>query len=210
MHHPSITQTTRQTEAKEMLEIMWSFGGCEIVALLVLCTVVDEISYMPSKAILRAITDNAGHGFLAAIGWFIVCRSQLLPMQRMLHELLFVTAVACAIDIDHFIWAASIHLSDATSLPSRPPAHTVLFGVLLSFLAAACHRNRTAVIIAYAIASHQLRDATRRGLYCWPFGSTQQLPYGAYLLVQSTLPQLLRHFQSINQLHHPHHHISEV
>lgn len=43
--------------------------------------------------------------------------------------------------------------------------------------------DRALLIVAVALFSHQLRDATRRGLYLWPLleGSTSPVPWAVYV-----------------------------
>jgi hypothetical protein len=48
------------------------------------------------------------------------------------------------------------------------------------------------VAVAVAVSTHHLRDATRRGLWCWPLGSTPPLPYPLFLALTALLPLWLR------------------
>ncbi len=98
--------------------------------------------------------------------------------------------VGSILDLDHFIAAHSFSLSEATSLSSRPPGHAlvavpIIAVVAASIVALVCYpsegrRDRARHIgqlIVVALLSHQLRDATRRGIWFWPMGSTSKLPY---------------------------------
>lgn len=42
-----------------------------------------------------------------------------------------------------------------------------------------------------AFASHHLRDATRRGLWFCPFGSTSSIPYGLYIVLVCLVPYIV-------------------
>ncbi len=44
------------------------------------------------------------------------------------------------------------------------------------------------VFVFIALFSHQVRDAFRRGLWFWPFGSTPPIPYPIYLIIEICLP----------------------
>lgn len=69
-----------------------------------------------------------------------------------------------------------------------PAQALVTFGLTYS--------RRAAVAVFSAGASHQLRDATRRGLWLAPPGGpkTPPLKYSVYLLAQTGLPLLLSLF----------------
>lgn len=129
--------------------------------------------------------------------------------------------LASAMDADHFLAAASLRLTAATSLSSRPFAHAVAFvavsaaagGVaaahvprVAGWLSDGASRARTqpsarrrcplgwraAALVACALGTHQLRDAHRRGLWLWPFGSTAPLPYVVYVGATACLPLVAR------------------
>lgn len=40
--------------------------------------------------------------------------------------------------------------------------------------------------------SHHVRDGNRRGLWFWPFGSTQPIPYYLYLSICMVLPYFIQ------------------
>lgn len=43
-------------------------------------------------------------------------------------------------------------------------------------------------IAMVAVLSHHIRDATRRGLWLWPLGSTPPIPYFGYIFLLALLP----------------------
>lgn len=115
------------------------------------------------------------------------------------------------LDLDHFLAAGSLDLRAATHLPSRPLGHAVPVAVAGAIAAALALRSRRwGAIVGAAFASHQLRDATRRGLwFCVPCGgdaearppwgvdySTPPLPYPLYLSLLILLPSAVGHLSS--------------
>jgi hypothetical protein len=114
--------------------------------------------------------------------------------------------VSCALDADHFIAASSWTLEGALTLHSRPFGHALAFvgaacagtwlvvgKALPFFLLAGGPSSSSAAVLPHplsflpllvlvALLSHQLRDATRRGLWLWPWGySTPPIPQPLYL-----------------------------
>ena len=45
-----------------------------------------------------------------------------------------------------------------------------------------------------AIITHHLRDALRRGLWFWPFGSTEPLSLPMYIIVMISVPIFISNF----------------
>ncbi|GAB1606217.1 transmembrane protein 267-like [Argonauta hians] len=50
------------------------------------------------------------------------------------------------------------------------------------------------LLLGTACLSHHLRDAYRRGLWLWPFGSTAPLPYPVYIMATLLLPSTVKTF----------------
>ena len=46
------------------------------------------------------------------------------------------------------------------------------------------------LMFTVSIASHHLRDADRRGVWCAPFGSTPAIPYKFYVVCVTLIPPL--------------------
>jgi len=102
-------------------------------------------------------------------------------------------------------------LQDARQLSSRPPLHCTsiilaVFGLMLLlahvFQWPSFH-HFTWILVA-AVVSHHLRDATRRGLWLYPFGSSPPIPYAGYLVGCMLLPHVVPSLMQRTQLaHHP-------
>ncbi|CAM9419998.1 unnamed protein product [Pylaiella littoralis] len=106
-------------------------------------------------------------------------------------EIVLAACVGSALDLDHFLAAGSLRLSRATGLAGRPWGHCVAALVVVALAMAALTRNaRAGASVFTAGASHQLRDATRRGLWLYPprGPKTPPLNYPIYLLAQVLLP----------------------
>ncbi|CAM9582329.1 unnamed protein product, partial [Discosporangium mesarthrocarpum] len=117
-------------------------------------------------------------------------------------ELFLAGCLGSFVDLDHFVAAGSLRLSQALGLAARPWGHSILalfLGVsdfpplssyppMLSLFRGRLFGHEEYVV--FSGASHQLRDATRRGLWMWPphGPSTAPLPYPVYLLAQAVLP----------------------
>lgn len=89
----------------------------------------------------------------------------------------------------HFFFQAAL------SLPSRPPFHATTIILLVDavlLLLSAITKSKTPVlyclIFSVAWLSHHVRDAVRRGIWFYPFGSTPPLPKIVYLGIILTLP----------------------
>ncbi|CAN0491457.1 unnamed protein product, partial [Scytosiphon promiscuus] len=109
-------------------------------------------------------------------------------------EALVAACVGSLLDLDHFLAAGSIRLSQATGLSNRPWCHSVVALFVAALVTSALtHNKRAAAAVFSAGASHQLRDATRRGLWLYPprGPKTPPLGYPVYLLAQALLPLVL-------------------
>lgn len=87
---------------------------------------------------------------------------------------------------------------DATNLKGRPPLHCstfplclCIFLLLMSYLFQNNLVLVSSLIILTAFISHHTRDATRRGYWFYPFGSTPPLPYAVYVIVTCTFPYII-------------------
>ncbi|KAK2717183.1 hypothetical protein QYM36_007332 [Artemia franciscana] len=144
---------------------------------------------------LRALTDSCTHFGIAVFSWMSVelnCRQQNVCTKKCLFESIFCGFLSSAVDLDHFICAASFKLKAAVSLSSRPFLHctTIPIIVLLvlhmsSRIFFKSERLKTLLrdlgwIQAIALVSHHLRDGHRRGIWICPFGSIKY-PYVVYI-----------------------------
>ena len=148
-----------------------------------LCVLGDWAMPFCSARLLKMIVDNATH---ALVAWWLC--GVVFP-QRSLIEHAISLLSGSLMDLDHFIAAGSWRLSDATSLPSRPFMHAVTTIVFITAVLAYFPSQRhNAVLVFVATMSHQIRDAVRRGLWFWPFGSTPPLHPLLYLALEILLP----------------------
>jgi hypothetical protein len=87
------------------------------------------------------------------------------------------------LDADHFLAARSGSLRSAMTLQTRPFGHAVLFVVATAALSGVLvPRTPLWLMVLAAWGSHHLRDALRRGLWCWPLGSTRPISVLEYML----------------------------
>uniref|UniRef100_A0A8C4NBR5 Transmembrane protein 267 n=1 Tax=Eptatretus burgeri TaxID=7764 RepID=A0A8C4NBR5_EPTBU len=156
-----------------------------------ICLAGDTLcSVGPRRSWHRALADSATHGLVAGITWFA-----LAGRQRPGH-VMFATALGMLLDVDHFLAARSLRIQDALNLSSRPPFHSilaVLVGVSLSEIALRSLELLPSwgflpVMLLTSGLSHQIRDANRRGLWFWPFGTTPPLTYWLYVGLTAALP----------------------
>lgn len=104
-------------------------------------------------------------------------------------------ACGALVDVDHFIAAGRPSLDAALSLPGdrRPWGHNSALAAAAVAAGAAAGGARglphAGALLAVALFSHHLRDATRRGLWLgWAAAhATPPLPYAAYLLALAAL-----------------------
>lgn len=96
---------------------------------------------------------------------------------------------------------------DATNLKRRPFLHcSTLPLVACSFLLLIGYVLRTdlckrgALIIFTAFASHHLRDATRRGFWFYPFGSTPPIPYYCYVAATTVIPYIIAMMEQFTRI----------
>lgn len=158
----------------------------------------------PSAKISRCLLDTSCHAGIAALIWLGTInlgrrrlRFNDVDMSHMLHiqtilallkeykEVALSLFIGSAVDIDHFIAAGSMSLTDATHLQSRPLGHMVLSALLAAFaalfLSCLCLSRtirfpsaksvewywckRYALLTFSAYIAHLLRDSVRRGLW---------------------------------------------
>ncbi|KAJ3641505.1 hypothetical protein Zmor_028011 [Zophobas morio] len=168
-----------------------------ILALLALTSITGDYIVSHTKLhLFQALFDNATHATVGGLSWLYVCvnyknRSHL----QTLLEIAACAGVASLIDVDHFVSARSFRLKDATSLSKRPPLHCSTFPVifclgllLLSYVCQVEVWKKVSLIVLTAFVSHHTRDATRRGFWVYPFGSTPPIPYYGYVGLTCLIP----------------------
>lgn len=190
------------------------------VALLVAVSLLGDylVSRIHQKHAVKAICDNSAHFSIGGISWLIVCINTSFSQNntQCLLEILLCAFIAAVIDVDHFISAKSLSLKvqimlfvliiflmqflfqEATNLKERPFLHSSTVPVVISacfYLCGSFLRSvllkRLSLIVFLAFASHHLRDASRRGLWFPPFGSTVPIPYKLYVLLNCVIPLVI-------------------
>ncbi|KAL4660829.1 hypothetical protein GN956_G1536 [Arapaima gigas] len=194
----SVTAETEIVETQTLLQTLSPASVVGSLGLGIFCVCADHLLQLPQvqqHMWLHAVADNAVHGAIGLWSWAIVIG---LRTWSDICEVALAGCLASVVDLDHFYEARSLSLKAAVSLSHRPPLHCssvipVLCGSL-RLLTGACRLGHPWCSLPWllflSLASHHLRDATRRGLWLWPLGSTPPLPYWLYVALTSTLPHL--------------------
>ncbi|CAG9854602.1 unnamed protein product [Phyllotreta striolata] len=167
--------------------------------LIVVTAIVGDYVVAYSKLhVFQALFDNATHFTIGGLCWFIVClhsNSRGVGSTRKIVEIACCSLLSSLIDVDHFVEAKSISLKNATNLKRRPFLHCSTIPILLcsillliSYASDNGTMKRVSLIIWTAFASHHTRDATRRGYWFYPFGSSPAIPYAFYIALTCILP----------------------
>ncbi|KAK6185482.1 hypothetical protein SNE40_007704 [Patella caerulea] len=145
------------------------------------------------------------HGIVGFFSWAIVINFNFKGNQIL--SLLLCFFLALGVDLDHFIEAKSTDIKDAINLPRRPPFHKSTIIPLVSGAAALFgymfHSKLLQIfslLFTTAWLSHHIRDATRRGLWFPPIGSTPPIPYKLYLCLIMLIPLGIRTIYSLNHV----------
>ena len=149
-----------------------------------------------SQRLIRALMDNSIHGLVGVLTWLVIAYPKVD-----LSELIAAGVLASIIDIDHFISAKSIKLTDAISLPNRPFLHNSLtlfilniFLFLIFQFINSDKRYKWSILIFIAWFSHHIRDANRRGLWLGSFYTTKPIKDEWYLMIILLMPLFIRFF----------------
>ncbi len=146
--------------------------------------------------LISALLDNFSHSLIALLSWLIV----RLPHVHA-NELILSAFIGSIIDIDHFLSARSMRLTDATSLSSRPFLHNSLTLFFLTVLVVfytsiySVKHRYFSLLFFLSWFSHHLRDANRHGLWINLIGfnyHTRPLNAGFYISFVCLLPVLSR------------------
>ncbi len=123
---------------------------------------------------LRALFDSPSHAALA----FAVTLPWAARYQLGWKPLLIAVAAAILIDLDHFIFAWSISLRDATTLSARPATQSLPGVLLLAGLLGLLTRRRSVFLLSLlALLTHITRDASSgRVEWLWPLASRFRVP----------------------------------
>uniref|UniRef100_H2YJ56 Transmembrane protein 267 n=1 Tax=Ciona savignyi TaxID=51511 RepID=H2YJ56_CIOSA len=184
------------------------------LALLDLFCVLIDIVYSTRSAGLsvwgRAIADSSVHFLVAVACWAVVVNGSA---QSLILESLICGLLSSLVDVDHFIEARQLSLSAAISVNHRGALHCfatipVVAGLIWVVRESLCDVARYLtssiliqstimnlhIIISVAWLSHQLRDATRRGIYIMPMCNTNPIPQYLYIAAVTVFSYLLNIF----------------
>ncbi|XP_014666922.1 PREDICTED: transmembrane protein C5orf28 homolog [Priapulus caudatus] len=174
--------------------------ACVTAALLLTCIGGDALGRSPwvvERPARRAAVDSATHGAVALLAWTVAAASGdgWRNAGRLAAQAVSCCLLAVLIDLDHFWMAGSLSLKSALSLPTRPPLHATTAIPAVVLLLHLCIRLTNAaslhslpLLVAVAWTTHHVRDATRRGFWLWPLGSTPPLPYWLYVATEICIP----------------------
>ncbi|VEN43758.1 unnamed protein product [Callosobruchus maculatus] len=171
-----------------------------LIALLGLIAVVgDYLVKHTNLHLFQAVFDNTTHAIIGGLTWFIFClKYKNSNTLQSLAEVALCTIISSMIDLDHFVAARSLNLEDATNLRYRPPLHCSTFPLLtcitlllVSYQLGMSSLKRSTLIIFAAFFTHHVRDATRRGFWMYPFGSTPPIPYAVYVGLTCSAPYVI-------------------
>ncbi|XP_034939403.1 transmembrane protein 267 [Chelonus insularis] len=145
--------------------------------------------------VFRAIVDNAIHSIIGGLSWILILVLSNEIITKNVCSIFLSMIVSSLIDLDHFIEARDWRLTAATSLKKRPFLHCttlpIMIWLIFLLISRILHNSKLASfswIILTSFLSHHIRDGTRRGLWLAPLGSTPNIPYYLYILLDMTLP----------------------
>ncbi|KPP69181.1 transmembrane protein C5orf28-like [Scleropages formosus] len=193
-----VTADMEMTQTHTLLQTLSLSSVVGSLGLGIFCVCADHFVRLPhvqQHTWLHAVADNVIHGTIGLWSWAIVIG---LRKSSDVCEAMLAGCLAAVIDLDHFYQAQSLSLKAAVNLSQRPPLHcSSLIPVLcgsLWLLVSTCRLgapwHSLPWLLFLSLASHHVRDATRHGLWVWPFGSTEPLPYWLYVALTSTMPHL--------------------
>ncbi|XP_066147476.1 transmembrane protein 267 [Euwallacea fornicatus] len=161
----------------------------------------DHLVTLCGAPFLKALSDNLTHAVIGGLSWSICYfnrQKSLAETRYGFIEILSCTVLSSLIDLDHFLSAKSLSLKDATALNHRPIFHCSTFALiiyvfltLLSFICESLVVGWSALIVFTAFATHHIRDAHRRGLWFYPYGSTAPISYTLYIVITCLLPYIV-------------------
>jgi membrane-bound metal-dependent hydrolase YbcI (DUF457 family) len=156
-----------------------------IAALAALLAVLLGFDYLQYRKASKAreilsILDAFIHGVVA-----VIIVSPLLGIPG-INKILILTV--SFFDIDHFIVAKSMRISDAIKLNLRPYTHSITFALVLGFMTWGISQQAfLGIVVFIAVTSHVIRDAAD-GItpFLWPL-PVRKIPYWLYLTVEILL-----------------------
>ena len=169
-----------------------------VLPLIITCLVGDKLVFTwlnGYSAIYRAIGVSLTHGFIGLFSWLIIEKS-------LLHGIICM-ALAMSVDADRFIEVGSLDLDKALNLDHRPFLHNstipvifYLISIIISYLWKNYNFRLFTSLIFMAFITHHLRDASRRGLWFYPWIHSLPLPYPTYIIVTILLSFIVKFYVS--------------
>ncbi|XP_058788555.1 transmembrane protein 267 [Phymastichus coffea] len=171
-----------------------------LTILIAFVSILGDMGLQNGKSeIVRAVCDNLTHASVGGLTWTLVLLLSKKYVVNNMSSVVICFFMSSFIDIDHFISAGSWDINDATHLNHRPFLHCstipVTLWIIMNLISNTLNMPN---LITYAwmmlvsFMSHHVRDGNRRGLWFWPFGSTQPIPYYLYLSICMAIPYLVQ------------------
>ena len=171
-----------------------------ILPLIITCLIGDKLVFTwlnGYPAIFRAIGDSLTHGLIALFSWLIIEKSVLNAIMCMV--------LAMLVDGDRFIEVGSLNLEKALNLDHRPFLHNSTIPVIFYFVSMSISyfmKNHNFKVISslifIAFMTHHLRDASRRGLWFYPWINSLPVPYPVYIISIVILSLIVKFYVSHN------------
>ena len=148
--------------------------------------------------IYRAIGDSLTHGLIGLFSWLIIDKSIIKAFGCM--------ATAMLVDSDRFIEAQTLDLNKALNLAHRPFLHNstiplifFLIAILINLVINNHKFKLISSLVFVALFTHQLRDASRRGLWFWPWIQSLPIqPYPLYIALIIVLSFSVKYYVMFN------------
>lgn len=185
-----------------ILSCLILIGDYFIFDSLTLIAIINKNSRF-SQGLIRALMDNISHMLIGVLSWLIISYPKLNA-----NEIIATAFFSSIIDIDHFISARSLKLTDAISLSNRPFLHnslTLLIVNLIIFILLNYFNSKAnywSIIFFISWFSHHIRDGNRRGVWLGSIHTTKPIKTEQYLIILLFIPLFLRFLKqnSINNL----------
>ena len=142
---------------------------------------------------IHVLLDNGSHSLIGVLSYLVFSIPNIS-----ISNLFLCGFISSIIDIDHFISAKSLSLTDAVSLTKRPFLHntTTLFIInlllLFYFIIYKPKLRYISILIFLSWFSHHLRDANRHGLWFGNEIHTEPIKDELYVVIICLLPLILR------------------
>ncbi|XP_074661455.1 transmembrane protein 267-like [Tubulanus polymorphus] len=172
---------------------------------LIVALLGDRLLLSHADAYEAALIDEVTHGLISVFAWMAVVSSNLnfkFNGRSIVVEAMLALLFGVIPDLDHVLTTRTFDVQKMRRFHGKGrPFHssTLIPVVALAFCLLRRYfslRSRTAMNLPWmsslGIGLHHLRDATRRGIYLWPFSTTPPVPYNAYIAVTITIPIIMK------------------